>query len=405
LEILQGRFESGPADAGFGIFNTFVPRFVQHMTHRERFMAVINGETPDRLPWAPRLELWHRARSTQGTLPPKYAGKSLPQIREMLNCGNPGWGAPIYKIEYGGGIEVKVEETENRLHRIYQTPVGSVDELFRVDNEAKRKGYSLTDGKAEYIIKDDPKTFKIAKYVFENMKFIPLYDEFNEYQKEIGETGEAFPHAGYDPFWRLMEELVGLSYVFFIQCDYPDQVDMLCDVLGERQNELQQLLVDSPARTFVHGAHYSSLMTPPPIYKKYILPYLKKASAKFRIAGKHMAIHSDADSKLLLELYLEAGVELLDCYCTAPMVSVTLDEMLERLGDKIVVWGGIPSIVLVPEVVSYEKFSDYLDYYFKTLEKYKGKSRVMVGIADNVVAEADIDRVEQVSEMVDKFRY
>jgi hypothetical protein len=87
------------------------------------------------------------------------------------------------------------------------------------------------------------------------------------------------------------------------------------------------------------------------------------------------------------------------------MVSVTMEETLERLGDKIVVWGGIPSIVIVPEVVSYEKFSDYLNYYFKTLEKYKGKSRVIVGIADNVVAEADIDRVEKVSEMVDKFRY
>lgn len=375
------------------------------MTHRERFMAVIEGETPDRLPWAPRLELWYRARNTQGTLPPKYGGKTLPQIRELLDCGHPGSGAPIYKVEYGGGIQIKSEETENRLHRTYVTPVGEVDELFRVDNEAKRKGYSTTDGKAEYIVKDDPRSFEVAKYMFENMKFIPLYDEYNEYQKEIGETGEAVPQAGCDPFWRLMEEFIGLSHVYLTQSDYPDKVDMLYDVLAEKQDELHELLVESPARVFVHGSHYDSLMTPPPVYRRYMLPYLKKAARKFREAGKHMAIHADADSKLLLELYLESGVEVLDCYCTSPMVSVTMDETLERIGEKMVVWGGIPSTVLVPEAVTYDDFADYLDYYFKTLDKYRGRSRVVAAVADNVVAEADIDRVEKISERVDKFRY
>ena len=368
-------------------------------------MAVINGEIPDRLPWAPRLELWHRARSTQGTLPPKYAGKSLPQIREMLGCGHSGRDAPIYRTEYVGGVETRVEETETRLRKTYVTPVGEVDELFRVDNEAKRKGYSTTDGKAEYIVKDDPKSFEVVRYLFEHTRFVPLYDEYNRYQQEMGETGEAVPQGGYDPFWRLMEEFVGLSYVYFIRNDYPREMDMLCEVLGERQNDLHRLLVDSPARVFVHGSHYDSMMTPPPIYRKYILPYLRKASAKFRAAGKHMAIHADADSKLLLELFMESGVEVLDCYTTSPMVSITMDETLERIGDRMVVWGGIPSTVLVPETVPYDQFSEYLDYYFRTLERYKGKSRVIVAIGDNVVAEADIDRVEKISDMVDRFRY
>ena len=31
------------------------------MTHRERILAAIRGEVPDRLPWVPRLEFWHRA--------------------------------------------------------------------------------------------------------------------------------------------------------------------------------------------------------------------------------------------------------------------------------------------------------------------------------------------------------
>ena len=38
-------------------------------------------------------------------------------------------------------------------------------------------------------------------------------------------------------------------------------------------------------------------------------------------------------------------------------------------------------------------------------EELREKSRVIVAIGDNVVAEADIDRVEKISDMVDKFRY
>jgi hypothetical protein len=368
-------------------------------------MAVINGQTPDRLPWAPRLELWYRARYTQGTLPPRYAGKTLPQIRDMIGCGHSGRSAPIYRTEYGNGIEIETEETENRLRRVYRTPVGEVEELFRVDREAKRKGYSTTDGKAEYIVKGDPKSFEVARYIFENMSYVPMYDEYHEYQKQIGETGEAVPQGGMDPFWLLMEEYIGLSHVYLIQNDHPDEVDMLYNILAEKQKELQQLLADSPVRVCIHGSHYDSMMTPPPVYRKYILPYLRGASKRLHAVGKHMAVHADADSKLLLELFLESGVEVLDCYCTAPLVSVTMEETLERVGDRMVVWGGIPSTVLVPEAVPYEGFCGYLDYFFETLEKYKGKSRVIVAIGDNVVAEADIDRVEQISERADKFRY
>src|SRR5579862_953787 len=57
------------------------------MTHRERILAAIRGEVPDRLPWVPRLEFWHRARTRHGTLPAELSGLSLPQIAARLGVG------------------------------------------------------------------------------------------------------------------------------------------------------------------------------------------------------------------------------------------------------------------------------------------------------------------------------
>ena len=44
------------------------------MTRKDRMLAAIRGEPTDRIPWAPRLDLWYRANRRAGTLPPQYAG-------------------------------------------------------------------------------------------------------------------------------------------------------------------------------------------------------------------------------------------------------------------------------------------------------------------------------------------
>ena len=57
------------------------------MTHRERILAAICGEVPDQLPWVPRLEFWHRARSRQGTLPAELKSLTLPEVAKRLGVG------------------------------------------------------------------------------------------------------------------------------------------------------------------------------------------------------------------------------------------------------------------------------------------------------------------------------
>src|SRR6516165_6036365 len=50
------------------LYSVFLLQGRMIMTHRERIWAAIRGAVPDRLPWVPRLEFWHRARLRQGTL-------------------------------------------------------------------------------------------------------------------------------------------------------------------------------------------------------------------------------------------------------------------------------------------------------------------------------------------------
>jgi len=57
------------------------------MTNRERILAVLEGRTPDRLPWIPRLKIWYEANRRAGTLPPEYRGRSLREVEQDVFGG------------------------------------------------------------------------------------------------------------------------------------------------------------------------------------------------------------------------------------------------------------------------------------------------------------------------------
>ena len=57
------------------------------MTPRDRMLATIAGRPTDRIPWAPRLDLWYRANRRADTLPPPYQRATLREILEDTGMG------------------------------------------------------------------------------------------------------------------------------------------------------------------------------------------------------------------------------------------------------------------------------------------------------------------------------
>ena len=55
------------------------------MTHRERMLATIRGESTDQIPWAPRMDLWCIAQRARGILPKQFVGLNTAQIADVLD--------------------------------------------------------------------------------------------------------------------------------------------------------------------------------------------------------------------------------------------------------------------------------------------------------------------------------
>ena len=140
-------------------------------------------------------------------------------------------------------------------------------------------------------------------------------------------------------------------------------------------------------------------MTPSPSNSvtTLILPALRGYAAELHAKGKLLMTHTDGENRKLLPLYLEAGFDIADSVCPAPMTSCTLEELRQAFAGRIAIWGGIPSVLLCIDSASDEEFRRSID---DLLARYGRETRFVLGVSDMVTADCEWDRMRYISERV-----
>ena len=112
--------------------------------------------------------------------------------------------------------------------------------------------------------------------------------------------------------------------------------------------------------------------------------------------GKAVAMHADNDTSLILDLLERAGYDMLECFVTAPMVPLTLARAREILGNRVILYGGLPSLTFSP---SFDEQS-FREYVYQMLDIIAPGDAFVLGVADNVMPDSLIERVAWASEVV-----
>jgi hypothetical protein len=361
------------------------------MNHRERMLAVLGGQAPDRIPWSPRVALWYNARRLTDTLPPAYKGLSLREVERALGVACPARDGSILQSECPG-LAVETRRIGNREITEYLTPVGRLQRVVRFSDELERQG--LPGRIVEYPLKAE-EDYCIWEWIIAHTQWRPDYEAYQRYDAEIGDDGLPMVSVGDVPFHHWLENLAGYEYGFYHLADFPATVERLLGLMAEVERErLWPVIAQSPARFLLHGAHLSTQFTPPRYFSRYILPYYRAFMPLMHAHGKAVAMHADHDTSAILELIVEAGWDLLECFVTAPMVPLTLERAREVLGNRVVIWGGLPSALLAPHVPE-KVFRDYVAYILRTVAP--GDAFVL-GVSDNVMPDSVIGRIAWVTE-------
>lgn len=393
------------------------------MTDRERILAGIRGDTPDRLAWVPRLEFWYRGRRRQNTLPAELRDLSLFEIADRLGVGQyavvPDFTEitdethmvdrtlGIYNLSvlpYRATLEgVDRQVTRRGCETVveYHTPLGSIRTAAVLTDEMLDSGASISYV-TEYAIRE-LRDFDIVGYIFSHVRVEPQWDGYLARQRQIGDRGivVAFTSGTACPMQHIMKDLMPVEQFFFALHDYPAKVDRLAEQLTPFFDAIKKCAAESPAEVVLLGGNYDDAITYPPFFEKHILPGLRGYADQLHAKGKYLMTHTDGENRGLLSLYRAAQFDVADSVCPYPMTSCRLDELRAAFADCITIWGGIPSILLCRDSASDGDFREFID---DLLRRYGRASRFVLGVSDMVTADAEWDRLQYISDSVASLR-
>jgi len=389
------------------------------VTDRERILAAIRGDVPDRLPWVPRLEFWHRARLRQGTLPQELRSLDLVEIADKLGVGCYSvvpdftdcdlatdmldrtlgiFSLPVlpYRVTLEG-VDRKVTRRGHETIVEYHTPAGSIRTASIFTEEMLDAGASMS-WVTEHAIRES-RDFDVVGYIFSHLKVEPQREGYLERRRRVGDRGIVIAYAigTACPMHHIMKEFMPVDQFFYALHDYPEKMQALAEQMEPFYDGIKRCAADSPGEVVLLGGNYDDSITYPPFFRKYIQPPLRDYAALLEARGKYLMTHTDGENRKLLPLYLETGFHVADSVCPYPMTSCRFDELMEAFAGRVAIWGGIPSVLLCEGSATRD---DCRRYVGDVLARYGRSTRLILGVSDMVTADVEWDRFLYITEQI-----
>lgn len=391
------------------------------LTNRERMLAAIRGEAVDRIPFAPRMDLWCLAQTARGTLPEAYAGLNMVDLAKTLGVaahavrgdftlptgplnGLTAMGlgnlpdAP-YHTELRG-IAHDSQWDAGNLITTFHCPAGDITTHFERTPQMFRDGISLPMIKSYAI--ESPDDFEAVAQIFEHLEVVPNPAGFAAFKERVGEQGLAIAAGavGASPIHAMLHDLMAMDVFFPLYLEDPKALKALAERMTPYFEAVLEACANSEAEAITWGNNYDRDLTWPPFFEAEIAPWLKKVSDRLHAAGKYLITHCDGENQGLFPLYRQCGIDVAESVCTAPMTECTLAELREGFGPNTTVFGGIPSVALLDDAMGPESFEAFLDEVFAHLGTGEG---LIFGVSDNVPPDANLDRFKAIEARIDAF--
>ncbi|MGQ9730060.1 MAG: uroporphyrinogen decarboxylase family protein [Candidatus Zipacnadales bacterium] len=389
------------------------------MSYRNRILSALRHEPVVSIPWVPRLDLWYNAHRYRGTLPPEWEGASLMDIvadlgvgyhaviPDFLNTEEPDEACDrLLGIEHVANqpYRVRFQRTErfvehkgDDLRVTYRSPAGTLSGCLRYDEGMRRDGITIM-AVTERLVKS-LEDYEVVGFLFEDLVIEPDQTRYQTLVDEIGEAGlvVAWGHVAASPVHHLLKELVPYGRFFYDLHDHPEVIKKTAQRLEGYFEAVLEACASSSANVVLFGANYDVMLTPPNVFEPHILPMLSHWADRLHRVGKLLLTHTDGENDGLLKFFLQAGVDVADSVCPAPMTRLPFATYREAFRNRIAIWGGICSTAVLPEAYTEEEFEAHLDEVLNALDEGRG---IILSIADTTPPMASLKRLRYIGERI-----
>jgi hypothetical protein len=351
-------------------------------------MAVFEHRRPDRLLWQPRLHHWYDMNKVRGTLPKEYEGWDLLAIYDDLGASPRAYHYfnDTIKVIEGEKVEVRRKVDEDYIYTKYRTPKGSLTQIER------RTEHGTASLRTEYFLKS-VEDFEVLKYILRNQSFIFDKDLYEERKRLLGDRSKPLINVPWGSIQRFFIVYMGFQRGVIALWKHREEVEDLLRVFDENDDERFALVRKTPFKIINFGDNIDEGLCSPPLFKRYMIPYYKRRTEKLHKAGKYCTSHWDGKIKRLLPYIQETGLDGLECVPPLPQGNVTVEELKEALGDKILI-DGIPATHFLSPISDEE----LRRFVMRLLDVFSPS--IIVGISDMLPPDGSIEKVRMVGEIV-----
>jgi hypothetical protein len=303
------------------------------MTSRQRLLATLKHQEPDRYAWAPLLDPYF-----MHGLPPAQADAGIPAFLRSIGADILLRHAPAYQTRLEG-VTVTEQRHDAITVRTVHTPLGDISETSEHYPGAE------TDYTTEYMIKTPEDYDRVALYIRSQIS-VADYAATQQAIDAVGEDGLVTVNGGSPPltgFFRFLPQ-EQVTYEFY---DHPERLDKLAEAVHVYTLAQAKIAAASPAEVVIaYSADITTRLISPAMFERYALPYLQECARAVHAAGKLFVIHTCGDVRGLLPLMRQAGIDGIDSLSEPPLGNTPFEVAMDVLGDGVCLIGGVSPIVL-----------------------------------------------------------
>ena len=361
------------------------------MTRRELNLAIFEKQT-DQVLWQPRLETWISHHAAEGTLPERYRDLDYWGIYDTLHCSiRYAASAGVDGYEEPADVVRSAEQQGDRYVETITTPTGTVTRMYQDIWE----GDKLRNRRIHGWPVQTPEDLKVLIDIVERTQYRANLEAFGAAEERMGIRGEPTVFLNSSGFTDLIKTWTGLPGCYYLLVDAPDVVEAYLEACDRRDDRQIDAALQLPCRIFNLGDHTTNEFTPPPILRKYCLPRWQRISERLHAANRFVHSHWDGNSRQILPYLKDSGLDSVESLTPEPQCDMTLEMIREHTGDMTLL-DLIPAIFLLP---SYST-EFILDFTKRVMDMFGG--RLILGISDEISQVGQIEKVEAITELVDR---
>ncbi|MCC7409693.1 MAG: hypothetical protein IT442_16630 [Phycisphaeraceae bacterium] len=371
------------------------------MNRRQMNLAVFERTVrpTDPVFFQPRVEPWFAWHRTMGKLPARYAGMDTRGFMDDL-------GVSMRYLHYytdqpdpvrqtfGPAVKITKREESDRSWTYYDTPHGQlVREHVRNEDQVWRT--------VRYPVqtRDD---LACLRWMYRHVTYSFDRQRFDIGDQYIGERGVPQFWLPKSPYQHLAQWWMTLESLIYGLADYPDEVEEAMRLIDDSYDGLYEQLVPhaEAVRIVNFGENLHDQLIGPAYIEKYLLPWYSKRSGQLQRAGIYTHCHIDGYCRTLLRYVKDMPFDGIEALTPQPQGDVTLEEIKEHLGDKILL-DGIPAVLFMDQY-SREELMACVEKVTKLFHP-----RLVLGVSDEVpegLGEEAIERVRMIQRWCQKKR-